>query len=67
MWYNLIRAVKHRTGGIDMTLVINNEESVEVSLKFVEDFINLFLDANNIRVFDKDGLQVRVKLEVEED
>ena len=53
-----------------MTIVID-EESVEASPKFVGDFIsfifNAFLDANNIQVFDRDGLQVSVKLEVEED
>ena len=53
-----------------MTIVIDEEEA-DVSTKFVKDFLgmlfNAFLDANNINVFNNDGLQVRVKLEVEED
>ena len=52
-----------------MTIVIDEEEA-GVSIKFAGDFLemlfNAFLDANNINVFDDDGLQVRVKLEVEE-
>lgn len=53
-----------------MTIVID-EESVELDPKPMASFIgilfNAFLDANNIHMFDDDGLQVKVKIEVEED
>ena len=53
-----------------MTIIID-KESVELDPKPMASFIgilfNAFLDASNIHMFDDEGLQVRVKLEVEDD